>query len=144
MLLPGYKDGNWWIIRSDTNIVLPSSYTSLALIDNKGYILFEDEKSQGILDSNGRVLYQSEDQEISSWGNGLFSFRETERQWVLDVETGDTLCDEIDGFQLFNTTYLRYFQNDDTVLFHIPTRKSWSVKSHNLLINSFYESMIFQ
>ncbi len=141
-MLPGYKNGNWWIIRSDTNIVLPSSYTSLALFDNKGYILFEDEKSQGILDSNGRALYQSEDQEMTSWGNGLFSFRETEKQWVLDVATGDTLCSSINGFEFYNEQYLRYYQNGDTNLFHIPSRQSWPMNSYLFSYGYFHNSVV--
>lgn len=144
ILLPGYKTGNWWIIRADKSIKLSKRVIRLQNFDTNGFAIFEDERAMGVLDSNGTVLCQSESETIESWGDGLFVFSDTETKRIVDLKSMDTLLKEVTNFKRLNTCYMQFNRGPDTSLLHIPTRNSWYFASFLHQTTQYYNAVLIQ
>jgi hypothetical protein len=62
--LPVYKSGNWGVINSDVEMVLPFEYDNPIFIREKGVFIINNGEKFGICDSLGRILVEPKFDEI--------------------------------------------------------------------------------
>ncbi len=114
IVLPGYKNGDWWILRSDTKILLPSEINSVGSFDRYGYASFENEFETGIIDSNGRIICADEYTTFQSVGAGMFIVSNENGKSLIDYEKKNTLLSGMNSCAKWTDYHFSYSLGVDT------------------------------
>lgn len=135
-ILPGYKDGSWWIISNGKTIPLSVSITHLGNFDPITRTAeFIENNHYGILNSEGERLLEARFTSINSLGKGLFECSDSAGTVVLDVANNEILFRKVNEIVALNAAYSLIRQTDSiTTLFYLEKRTSFSFKDSSAIL----------
>ena len=135
-ILPGYKNGSWWIISDGKTISLSASITHLGNFDSLSRTAeFIENNHYGILNSEGELVLEPRFTSIHALGKGLFECSDSSATVVLDVSNNEILFRNVNEIVALNDAYLLIRQNDSIkTLFYLEKRISFSFKDSSVIL----------
>ena len=135
-VLRGYRNGEWWVVRTNGQTALPSAYTWLGDFDpTNGMAPFIQDNLYGLVDSMGVEVVPPRYQSVSSIGQGLYECATEKGTIIYEAESDKILLDSINQVEVLNRYYARIEHHDSLLeLMYLPDRTLFQLTDSSFIV----------
>lgn len=141
-ILPGFRNGSWWIINNGKQIDLPKSYTYLGNFDKNGTASFIENNKYGIINATGEVIVKPSYSNIVVRNYGVLECTDSTGTFLWESKSSAKILESINESYELNEYYLLVRHHDSLAnLVHLPSLKTHTYADTFMILNSRFNTI---